>query len=182
MVPSPKHHYKKLESFSRHTEGLDKYLCHILGPKFTEYRQVWSRIGIGKTVADFPLFPVVETKFACNLKCRICHKSDNETRRSLQYAEILSMGLFKRIVDEMADYRCPSLGLNNNNEPLLDPFILERIAYASQKGIMDTIMHTNAILLSDDCSRSLVENRLTRLLISLDAANASTFTKIRGNY
>lgn len=171
--------YKKITDYSRHQGGLETYLGEILGKKFTEYRAIWKKVTNREIITDFPCFVVFETKFCCNFKCIMCHKSDLEITRQIAYPETIPMGLFKRIVDECAEYKCPSMSLNNNNEPLLDKMVIKKLSYASREGIIDIMMNTNAVLLNEDVSKALIDNGLTRLLISLDAVTEKTFTKVR---
>ena len=171
--------YKKISNYSRHPRGLEAYLGEILGKKFTEYRAIWEKVTNREIITDFPYFVTMETKFPCNFKCKMCYKSDQEFTRQVAYPETLPMGLFKRIVDECAEYKCPSISLNNNNEPLLDENIIERLSYISKKKIMDIMINTNALLLNEEVSRALINNGLTKLLISLDAATEKTYTKVR---
>ena len=171
--------YRKVTNYSRHQGGLETYLGKILGRDFIEYRAIWRKVTNRQILTDFPYFVVIETKFCCNFKCIMCHKSDLEVRKQIAYPETLSMDLFKRIVDECAEHKCPSMSLNNNNEPLLDENIIERLSYASKKKIMDIMINTNALLLNEEVSRALVDNGLTRLLVSLDAATEKIFTKVR---
>lgn len=171
--------YKKLADYSRHQRGFETYLGEILGKKFIKYRTIWRKVTNRQILTGFPYFVVIETKFCCNFKCIMCHKSDLELTRQIAYPETLSMDLFKRIIDECAKYKCPSLSLNNNNEPLLDENLIERLSYASKKGIMDIMINTNALFLNEEVSMALIDNGLIRLLISLDAATKGTFTKVR---
>ncbi len=174
--------YKKLNNYSRHRGGLEAYLDRILGEKFKEYRSMWKKVINCEVLTDFPYFVVLETQFQCNFKCRMCHKSDGDMINEIYYPEVLSMELFKRTIDECAEYNCPSISLNNNNEPLLDKLIINRLSYASKKSIIDIMMNTNGLLLSEEISKALIDNGLTRLLISLDAASEGTYSIIRSNH
>ncbi len=174
--------YEKVSNHCRHPHGVDAYLSTILGNKFSEYRTVWEKVTKREIVTDFPSFTLIETSFPCNYNCIMCHQSDANIRKQLKYTDILSMELFKRIVDECAEHKCPSMSLNNNNEPLLDKKIIQRLSYASKKGILDTMMNTNALLLDEETSKALIDNGLTRLLVSMDAATEKTYTKIRSKH
>ena len=182
MTDENKIEYKKLENFSKHRGGLETYMSGIMGEKFIKYREMWRKVTNREVVTDFPYFPLIETHYACNFKCRMCHKSDKDIFEETYYPEKLSMNLYRRLMDECEEYNCPSLSLNNNNEPLLDKHLLERLSMANKKGIMDIMMNTNAFLLKEDVTKALIDNGLTRLLISLDAASEKTYSLIRSRH
>ncbi|TRZ49940.1 MAG: radical SAM protein, partial [Dehalococcoidia bacterium] len=64
--------------------------------------------------------------------------------------------------------------------PLLHPDIFEMIKYAKQKGLQ-TKMHTNATLLSEEKSLKLLESGLDFVSFSFDGYNKETYEKIRDN-
>ena len=91
---------------------------------------------------------------------------------------------YQSIITEAQKYGCPSINLNYNNEPLLDPDIAVRVQQAMEKGFMDIRINTNGTLLSPFISEALIDAGLTRLSVSIDAANPNTYHKIRrgGNF
>jgi len=79
-----------------------------------------------------PLFHHVEieTINRCNGKCSFCPVSVGHDTREKHY---MSDTLFKKIIDELAALEYTGrLALFSNNEPLLDPEIIARHAYARQ--------------------------------------------------
>jgi MoaA/NifB/PqqE/SkfB family radical SAM enzyme len=95
------------------------------------------------------------------------------------YDGYLSNVVFKRLVDECAEYDCPSVGMSQTNEPLLDPDLIERIQYVAKKGIMDIHLNTNGMLLSEEMSKKILDTGVTRVCVSLDAISRDTYKKIR---
>ena len=67
--------------------------------------------------------------------------------------------------------------MNHANEPLLDKDLIERINYATERGIMDIHMNTNAMLLTEEMSKKLLDTGLTRLCFSIDALTPETLKK-----
>lgn len=153
----------------------DEYLSEIFGKDFCEYRKQWALAEKQLHPYDFPLFLVIETVNTCNLKCIMCFRHEMSKEKTV----VMSMELYEKILSEAANYNCPSLSLNWNNEPLLDPYLSDRISMAKEYGFIDIRINTNANLLSPEKAKALIDAGLTRLSASIDAATAETYTKIR---
>lgn len=95
------------------------------------------------------------------------------------YPDEMDFALYRKIIDEASDYECPSLAVNNINEPLMARDIVERIRYAADHGFADIMMNTNALLMTERVSERLLDSGLTRLLVSMDAHSEETYGKIR---
>ncbi len=154
------------------------------GEKWVEYRKKWDRASRMEYTPDFPLFVRFETKFRCNMRCKMCVHGHPELEKGYSYPGEMDFKTYCRLIDECAEHNCPSIGMNHANEPLLDKDLIERINYATEKGIMDIHLNTNAMLLTEEMSRALLNSGLTRMCFSLDALSRETFEKIRigGNY
>ncbi len=89
----------------------------------------------------------IETINRCNGNCDFCPASSkNDKRKKIVMAE----GLFRKIIDELAEINYEGrLALFSNNEPFLDPDIVERHRYA-RKRLPKAKMHlfTNGTLIS----------------------------------
>lgn len=170
---------ERVRNFSAY-EDVDEYLCALLGERFAEYRKKWRQAERELMEFPFPLFLVLETVNTCNYRCIMCFRHTMEKSEP----RMMSDKLFRAVVDEAAKNGCPSLSVNWNNEPLLDPKLVERIAYAKARGFLDIRLNTNASLLTPEVSRGLIEAGLTRLSVSLDAATKETYETVRvgGNW
>ncbi len=149
------------------------------GPKWDEYRRNWAAASRMEYRPDFPLFVRFETKFRCNLHCKMCAHGHPDLEKGYSYDGELDFDTYCRLIDECAEHGCPSIGMNHANEPLLDKDLIERINYATKRGIMDIHMNTNAMLLTAEMSKKLLDTGLTRLCFSVDALTPETFKKIR---
>ena len=69
--------------------------------------------------------------------------------------------------------------LNYINEPLLVPDLPRYVEYARARGVLNTYFATNGLLLTEEMSRSLIDVRLTKLMVSLDAVTPETFWVVR---
>lgn len=72
-----------------------------------------------------------------------------------------------------------SIRLNYLNEPLLRNDLEQFIIYAKQKGILDVYFSTNGFLLTKQRAKSLIESKLDRIQISLDANSKELYDKMR---
>lgn len=160
-------------------EDPDLVFRNKFGAKWDEYRSHWAAASKMEYVPDFPLFVRFETKFRCNLRCKMCVHGHPELARGYSYPGEMSFKTYCRLIDECVEHDCPSIGVNHANEPLLDRDLVERIHYAAQKGIMDIHLNTNAVLLTEELAKRLLDSGLTRLCFSIDAATKETFQKIR---
>ena len=107
---------------------------------------------------DIPLFSLVEieTINQCNGSCSFCPVSKGNDTRIKTYMEDET---FKKIINELSEMDYSGrLALFGNNEPLLDPKIVERHRYARER-LPKAIMHlyTNGTLLTIDVFKSILE-------------------------
>jgi len=167
----------KALNYSKHG-NVDDYICSLKGEEFREYRRRWKAATSMEKEFDFPVFLVFETLFKCNLKCIMCYHS-NTNKTAYKYDGMLPTEIFERIMKECSNSYCPSLTIGANSEPLLDVRLPDMLALARDSGFVDTMINTNATLLTEDMSRKLIESGLTRIRIGFDGATADTYERIR---
>jgi len=96
----------------------------------------------------------------CNLRCIMCPQStglrDPETD--------MSMAMFRDIIDAVRENQ-PLVKLYLSGEPLLHENLFDMIAYAGVQGCQ-TMIHTNATMLTRDVSEKLLLSSLTFLSLS----------------
>ncbi len=156
-------------------------LAEEIGPAYTEYRQKWEAARTFQEQPPFPLHLDFELKFACNLACPMCLMSLGVERRSI-YGDSqtqLPFAKVRALLDEGAAAGLRSVGFGGLWEPLLSKDLPAIIAHARQVGLVDVMVNTNALLLNEELSRALIDSGLTKLMISLDAASATTYAKMR---
>lgn len=115
----------------------------------------------------------LETYNVCNLRCKMCTYS-NMTRKKV----LMSMDLFKKIIDDSVANNVKEVSLNFICEPLLDPLLFERIKYAKSKGLTVTF-NSNGCLLTEEKIDALLDTGLDSVWFSLDAITKETYEKIR---
>jgi MoaA/NifB/PqqE/SkfB family radical SAM enzyme len=104
---------------------------------------------IEKTVVPVPSWVEIETVSRCNNDCAFCPVNVHDDPRPRLY---MTDELFEKIIGEFAamDYR-GCIAIFCNNEPLLDPKIIDRIAYA--KKMLPRAFHflySNGMRLTDE--------------------------------
>jgi MoaA/NifB/PqqE/SkfB family radical SAM enzyme len=117
----------------------------------------------------------VEVTNRCNSRCRICIR----TFEQLEPLHDLTLTEFQAIVDQF-----PVLNrvvLHGIGEPLLNVELAEMIRYVKGKHPFAVVLfNSNAVLLDEDWQHALVGVGLDEFRVSLDAATAATYAKIRG--
>ncbi len=131
-----------------------------------------------------PLVVQIFHIYACNLSCKFCHYGlPKEKRPFLTSKALMDMDLFKKCIDDMADFdrRLKLLRFCGTGESLLDRNIVEMVRYAAKKGVADSIeLITNGILLTPEKSAALIEAGLSRLRVSIYGVSASTYEELCG--
>src|SRR3989344_2686509 len=159
-----------------HTIG-GKSVLRSQEPRFLEYRKNWETRPKTFTAGEFPLHLDIETTCLCNLKCSFCATN----YEPIGGQGFMSFDTFKKIIDEGAVNGLCAVKLNSGGrgEPLLNKALPEMIAYAKKKGIIDIYFNTNAVLLTQDVSKKIIETGLDRLSISFEGTTAEVYEKYR---
>ncbi len=167
---------KQTEQFS-YRVNVNDILIENLGDDFRRYRERFEAAASFAVEPEYPIHIDFETIFGCNLRCVMCTHAHKD--RYPQRQRWMDIELFKRVVDEGVQHGLSSVGLDQEGEPLLVNNLLDYIAYARQKGILDIMINTNATLLDREKTEALLHSGLTRIHFSLDAITETTYDKIR---
>ncbi|MEK6906844.1 MAG: radical SAM/SPASM domain-containing protein [Nanoarchaeota archaeon] len=128
---------------------------------------------IKKNVKNSKIMLTVEPTNFCNLRCIMC-----PYKRMKRKKKIMSMNLFKKIINEASDMGCKDIHLTQYNEPFMDKHIFERIKYAKEKG-MRVWFYSNAMLLDEKIRKKTLENPPDLIRFSVDGIKKETFENIR---
>lgn len=150
---------------------------------YKNYRERW--INIPKLYKDennfksdskllSPLSIDIETAAICDLACPHCSREYIVTPD-----KIMSFTIYKDLINEAVSLGVPSIKLNWRGEPLLNPKLNEFIVYAKKKGILEVSINTNAVSLSEDKSRELIDSGLDVIIYSFDGGTKETYEKMR---
>lgn len=143
---------------------------------YQAYRRKWKEWPERLRVGEFPLFIDIEVTSACNLRCPFCATTfrGGEIRKGS-----ISFELVKKIIDEGSDRNLYGVKFNIRGEPLLHPKICDFVRYAKEKGLIDVYFNTNAMLLTDEAARGLIDAGLDRLSISAEGYTKEIYEKYR---
>ncbi|MFH1094172.1 MAG: radical SAM protein [Candidatus Omnitrophota bacterium] len=144
--------------------------------EYQEYRRAWKENPVNFILRDFPLHLDIESTSACNLKCTFCDKLPVLKSGQLGFIDYF---LYKKIIDEGSKHKLYSIKLSYRGEPLLHKNIVEMVAYARSKGVLDIYFNTNAMLLTESMSEKLIDAGLNRISISIEGTDPLVFEKER---
>lgn len=157
----------------------NQILIELLGPAFRTYRQAFARAEGGARPAC-PLHLDVDVTTACNLQCPMCPAGDaGHNFPGFRKGCYLDRELYRRALSEGQSFGLPSVRLGMTGEPLLIPDIDQWVREAAEAGVLDISLITNGRLLTPEMSRRLIAAGLTRLMISVDAATAEVYGRVR---
>jgi len=120
-----------------------------------------------------PVCVYLEVTNRCNLLCETCPR----TFEALEPPADMSWELFTSIVDQL-----PGLTravLHGVGEPMLVKNLPRMIRYLKRRGVY-VLFNTNGTLLAPRKRREIIDTGLDELRVSLDAAEAQSFFKVRG--
>jgi MoaA/NifB/PqqE/SkfB family radical SAM enzyme len=129
---------------------------------------------IERLAASIPAINI-ETTNICNANCTFC---------AYQYQErptgVMSLELFRKIIDEYVELGGGSLGLTPTvGDPLLDKHLIERIAYARRsKAIPRVGMYTNMIALDRVGAAALLNSGVSSITVSISGFDEAMYRRV----
>ena len=126
---------------------------------------------------EFPLMVVLGVSYVCNSKCPACPYTQSTIRKSYKDTPFMGECTFKRIADECGKYNS-FMRLSGGGEPLLHPLILYLIEYAKFAGAKVGLI-TNGSKLTTSVADRLLAISIDVIEVSADAANLSTYQRVR---
>ncbi len=162
----------------------DKQAAELIKTNFIKYREGWInqpkdhikklKKNCHEPAPKIPLSLDLELAAICDLACPYCFRQTYVTPDKL-----MTKDLAYNLIDQAADIGIPSIKFNWRGEPLLHPNITQIINYAKKKGILDTIINTNATRLNKDMAEKLIESGLDQIIYSFDGGTKETYEKNR---
>ena len=150
-------------------------------PAAPDPRRYFEAVSARDSVAEaMPVCLYLEVTNRCNLLCETCPR----TFEALEPPADMSMDLFRSIVDQVPNVS--RVVLHGVGEPMLVKHLPEMIRHLKQPGRgasgrgTHVLFNTNGTLLAPRKHREIMDTGLDELRVSLDAAEAATFLKVRG--
>lgn len=116
----------------------------------------------------------IEPTSQCNLSCRTCIRSAWDEPMGLMTADT-----FKKLLKSIASLdHPPSIFFGGFGEPLSHPEIIDMVRQVKQFSSRVELI-TNGILLTEECSRALIQAGLNSIWVSVDGASPESYADIR---
>jgi radical SAM protein with 4Fe4S-binding SPASM domain len=128
---------------------------------------------LAPVVSNPPVCLYLETTNRCNLLCQHCPR----TFASVERPADLSFERMKMIVDQVPNLK--QAVLHGIGEPLINKELPRMISYLKERGVY-VLFNSNATMLYPHIQQQLIASQLDEYRISLDAADAETFARVRG--
>ncbi len=157
---------------------VEQVLTEEFGERFSEYRRDYRKSLNYDTNGFIPKFPLtvsIEFVNRCNLSCKMCYTINHSAPK-----ETLDLPHIETIMAECAKHGLPAAVVGMGSEALIYKGAQDAIAAVRKSGVMDVFLGTNGVLLNQQLCEFLVEQRVARIEVSLDASTPETFEKIRG--
>jgi radical SAM protein with 4Fe4S-binding SPASM domain len=116
----------------------------------------------------------IESTNICNAKCVFCPRDEMQRRQG-----IMTVELFRKIVDECADLGITHIRMHNYGEAFMDRRLVEKVRYAKQRGIREVGMISNGSLITEPVARGMIDAGLDAINISVDASGKEVFEATR---
>jgi MoaA/NifB/PqqE/SkfB family radical SAM enzyme len=118
--------------------------------RYDSFDQYWI-----EHASEFPRLADIETTPFCDARC-LCCSSYKMTKEK----GIMSLKEFEQIADLLKKHNCPIRGMYTTGNPLMDPTIFEKFAYARKIGAMTPYsdLNTTTSLLTKDLHHKILDN------------------------
>ena len=121
-----------------------------------------------------PLCIDIEVASVCDLACPHCYRQYISTPDKVMDPE-----LAYKLIEQASELQVPSMKFNWRGEPLLNPKLPEIIDYAKSKGVLETIINTNATKLDEKMSEKIIKSGLDIMIYSFDGGSKKSYEKMR---
>lgn len=133
----------------------------------------YQNIKLLRKFSSLPDLVGIENANVCNARCITCPYSHAKRKQGF-----MDIKLYNKIIDECEKLKISKLAIGFFGEPILDPFLVQRIDYAKKKSIKTVSTFSNAQCLDEELSRKILESDLDKITLSVDAAQKSTFEQV----
>lgn len=97
----------------------------------------------------------------CGENCSFCPHKDMKRKQGK-----MSMGLYKRLVNECAVWGVPEIVIQEFGEPFRDPLFFDRVEYAYKKRIPKIQTNSNCKFITKTIAHRIMDSHLSELFIS----------------
>ena len=146
--------------------------------------KIVKRVDLSESIPlSQPLVVTIDICSYCNIKCIFClmsyYKKNDPLFIDFAPPEMMSIDMFKKIIDDLKSFpqKVKQLRLYNHGEPLLNPNVVDMVAYASRAEVAEQIViTTNGLLLNPEMSEALISAGVTEINVSINGINDEQYT------
>lgn len=120
-----------------------------------------------KCVTPYPEHVDLEISSSCNMKCPMCYTRTDEFKKRVKRA-FMEEHIWRKVIRECAKGGVFSLRLSWRGEPTIHPDFVRAARYAKELGIKEVSTLTNALALTPEIFKELVEIGFDWISISAD--------------
>lgn len=143
---------------------------------YRAYREKFEQAKRREYLGRFPLSIEVEASYHCNLECPFCPRVVGQGERQPGH---MAQSLWRRILRECESNGLAAMLMDHEAESMMNPRFFDMVREAKGAGILDIWLHTNANMLSPERSARLIEDGLTKINFSIDAASQAVYDIVR---
>lgn len=165
--------YKEIGSLKK---NLKKIAIYKYNPRFLLYRLKWHLLGGVPFKTRSPIHVDIETASACNLKCVMCPHGAEGYKQNIG---IMKDGVARKIIKDCIASGVTSIKFSGRGEATLHKNLVDYVEMAKAGGILDVMFNTNALLLTPEKSKALVDAGIDLIIISIDGTTKETYENIR---
>lgn len=145
---------------------------------YLSFRQKFNSLASKKVKTPFPLYVLIEPTSICNLRCVMCFQIDKSFGGEKSFMGRMGLDLFRDIVDQAYEGGTKAITLASRGDPTLNKNLGTMLEYMKGK-FLEIKLNTNGTLLTDELSRSILNNHVTDLVFSIDSYEKDNYEKIR---
>ena len=148
--------------------------------KYLVYRYKYNKYPDLKIIDDFPPSIQIEITSVCNFRCVFCYQADKSfSNNKSGFMGYMEFELFKKIIDEL-EGNVESITIASRGEPTLHKNFDDIIKYTSGK-FLGSKINTNASLLNEKKSHTILSSDIQSLVFSIDAPDKDLYERLRVN-
>lgn len=140
-----------------------------------------NRINLGEAIPlETPFVIQIEPTGFCNLRCNFCPSGDENSGIK---RDVMSMETFELFINQCMEFKdkIKALRIIGIGEPLLNKNIVKFVELAKKSQAFEKVeITTNATLLNNALSESLVDAGLDTILVSLEGLNSESYKNASG--
>ena len=127
---------------------------------------------------QYPPLIQIEPSSICNYRCVFCFMTDKKfSKKNSSHMGVMSLDLFKKIIDDI-EGNVQFITLASRGEPLVNKNLGKMLSYTKNK-ILGLKINTNASLLNERNIHDILDNNVSTVVFSADAADKKLYEKLR---